>query len=195
MNTERLVSRLAIVLILAEVLLVLLSWLLSAMGTDGVRPLLSAEGVRWFFAHFTGFISSPLLAWLLLASMAAGCLAGSGLLRPCAWDRQHSRPLLLALLLLVAYAAVLALLTLTPHAPLLSATGTLWPSPFSRALIPVMAFAVILGAAGYGLAAHKFTSFADICHSMVGGIAALAPLFFLFVLFMQLAHSLRFAFF
>jgi aminobenzoyl-glutamate transport protein len=75
------VSVIALLLIAAQVLLVLLSWLLSAMMTEGVHSLLSGEGVRWFFGSFTHMVASPLLAWLLLLCMAGGCLVKSGLWR------------------------------------------------------------------------------------------------------------------
>lgn len=194
MNTDRLVSRLALALILAEILLVLLSWLLSAMDADGVRPLLSAEGVRWFFAHFSDFIASRWLAWLLLCAMAGGCLADSQLWRP-GHVKAHRQGAIIALIVLLVYVGVLMMLTVIPHAALLSATGSLWPSPFSRALVPVMAFGIILISAGYGLVTRAFVSFADVCQALARGIARSAPLLLLYVLTIQLLESLRFAFF
>ena len=62
-------SRLVVGLVVAELLLVVLSWLFSATLTADVRPLLSSEGVRWFFAHFVDGLSSPLLVWIILLAI------------------------------------------------------------------------------------------------------------------------------
>ena len=60
--------------VIAETLLVILSWLLSAMRVEGVRSLLSSEGIRWFFSSFNDLIASPVLVWFLLLLCAFGCL-------------------------------------------------------------------------------------------------------------------------
>ena len=77
---KRLVTYTAVGLLLAEVLLILVSWLLSATMTEGVRSLLSTEGIRWFFGQFTSMQASPWLVWLLLLSVAWGSVSGSGLI-------------------------------------------------------------------------------------------------------------------
>ena len=77
---KKLVAYIALALLLTEVALLLLSWLLSAtMAEEGVRSLLSPEGVRFLLGGFTSFLQKPLLIWLLLLSMAWGCIQGSGL--------------------------------------------------------------------------------------------------------------------
>ena len=73
-------GRLVLLLMVAELLLFILSWLLSATRMEGVRSLLSSEGIRWFFGYFTQMVASPLLVWLLLGLCAYGCLQRSGLL-------------------------------------------------------------------------------------------------------------------
>ena len=70
MKTDRFLSLLVGVLIAAQIALVLASWLLSATSAGSVRSLLSAEGVRWFCGSFSAMLASPLLACLLLLSMA-----------------------------------------------------------------------------------------------------------------------------
>ena len=50
------VAYIAIVLVCAELLLMLLSWSLVATQTEGVRSLLSSEGLRWFFGQYTEVI-------------------------------------------------------------------------------------------------------------------------------------------
>ena len=68
-------------LILAQIALVLVSWLITAAMPDVFpRSLLSPEGIRWFFGTFTANLQSPWLVWLLLISIAWGTLRASGLL-------------------------------------------------------------------------------------------------------------------
>ena len=76
---KHVLSYAVILLLIAQVLLVLVSWLLSASMTEGVHSLLSNEGVRWFVGQYVYMLASPLLVWLLLLSMAFGCFRGCGL--------------------------------------------------------------------------------------------------------------------
>ena len=72
--------RIALVLCVLWVVLVLLSWVLTAvMPNMAMRSLLSAEGIRWFFGHFAQLLATPLLVWLVLALIAYGTLRASGL--------------------------------------------------------------------------------------------------------------------
>jgi aminobenzoyl-glutamate transport protein len=187
----KLIAYVTVFLAAAQVLLVLLSWLLSAMMTEGVRSLLSSEGIRWFFGQYTDMLQSPVLIWMLLLSMAAGALSQSRMLcRPSSYRERMA--LRIALFILLCYAACIMALTLLPHAILLSATGSLFPSPFSKALVPVVAFGLLSAAIAYGLAARTFRSVTDICNSITQGIAQWAPFFLLYVFFMQLYKSVLF---
>lgn len=188
----------------AEVLLVLTSWLLSATMTGGVRSLLSSEGVRWFFGSFTTMLASPILVSLLLLSMAGGCLWQSGIIRkiPNRKTENHKSTVtyrervalrsVVALTLL--YVAIIVMLTAIPHAMLLSATGRLFPSPFSHALVPIVAFGVITVSSIYGIVSGRFASLADTVSSLSFGIAKAAPLFLIYILAIQFYESLRFVF-
>jgi len=191
MKIERIVARLAILLALAEAVLVLLSWLLAATMTEGVRTLLSADGVRWFFAHFENMIASPALAWLLLMAMAGGALWKSGLLQPDG-SMNYKRGVVVVTIVLVFYAGAISWLILMPHAILLSATGRLWPSSFSYALLPICAFGTVICSISHGLVVRRFTSLTDVCSSLCYGISKSAPALFLYVLFIQFYESLRY---
>lgn len=198
MKLKRLVTGACILLVVAELLLVLVSWMLSASMTEDVRPLLSNEGVRWFFGSFTNFLSTPLLVFLLLLSMAWGCLSESGMLSGsplrCSPDSQLRRARRFALITLLVYLFFVLALTVIPHAVLLSATGRLLPSPFSRALVAIVSFGIILTASVYGLVSRRFTSLSDVVSSLTSGISCAAPLFLLYVLLVQFIESLRFVF-
>lgn len=184
--------------IVGEIMLVLFSWLLSATMQEGVRSLMSAEGLRWFLGGFTTMLASPKLIWLLLFAMAGGCVWKSGLLtlsfRSLLWGFRQRVALMTSLLILIIYIAVVMMLTAVPHAALLSATGQLFPSPFSRALVPLFTFGVMLTAVAYGWASGHYKSLTDVVSSWSWGVGWAAPLLVLYVLFVQFELSLRFVF-
>lgn len=187
-------------LLIAELALILLSWILSAAGVEGVRSLLSGEGVRWFVGDFARMVASPLLAWLLLSMMAVGAFLRSGL--TSLWHEDRSRILSyrdrtafrVSLVLLVAYVAAILLLTVVPHAVLLSASGSLFPSPFSRSIIPIVAFGLTLVSITFGMMSGRMQSLSDVLEVLSYGIRRHAPLLVLYVFCIMLYQSLRFVF-
>lgn len=194
---KRLFAYGVVTLVLAELVLVLASWLLSATMTDGVRSLLSSEGVRWYVGSITSMLASPWLISLLLLAVACGSLWQSGLplllrRRPTTVTYRERAALTAVVLLLLLYLVVLALLTVVPHAVLLSSTGALFPSAFSRALVPFIAFALLLASFTFGLMSGQFATLTDAVWSLTFGIAKAAPLIVLYTLFMQLYESLKF---
>lgn len=191
--TKEGVGVIASVLLCAEALLIILSWILSTTMTEGVRSLLSSEGIRWFFGSFTGIIASPLLVWLLLALIAIGSVQKSGL---TAWKRHYRDRLALrvATVSLLIYLTLIALLTFLPHAILLSATGNLFPSAFSRSLVPIIAFGICVFSITYGVVSGRLKSLSSIIHAMSFGIERGAVLFVLYILLIQFYESLRFVF-
>ena len=138
-------------------------------------------------------MATPQFVWLVLLAMAAGCLRLSGL-----FDRRASfregRALMLTLLLLLVSMGVIVLLAFIPHAVLLSATGRLWPSPFSAAFIPLLAFLVMVSSAVYGMVSGRFSSLADVYDALLYGLHGGAPLLLLYVLFLQLILSVCYVF-
>ena len=190
---RRLAAWLGCVLLLAELILILVSWLLSATMTEGVRSLLSSEGIRWFFGSFVGIMASPLLVWLLLSLIAWGSLRKSGLL---AMQQSYREKVALrsALLLLILYVAVILLLTVTPNAFLLSITGSLFPSAFSRSLVPIIAFGIVLMSISFGVMSGRINSLSAVLETLSLGISKGAELFVLYILIMQFYESLWFVF-
>jgi len=186
-----------LVLVMAELLLFILSWLLSATRMEGVRSLLSSEGIRWFFGYFTEMVASPLLVWLLLCLCAWGCLQCSGLLSMFRYSQITYRDkvaLRVSLVFLVIYVAIIALLTLAPHAILLSATGSLFPSAFTRSLVPIVCFGLCLVSLVFGLMSGRLRGLADILEALSTGISQGAPLIIVYLFAIQLYESLRFVF-
>ena len=188
------------ILLIAELALILLSWILSAAGVEGVRSLLSGEGVRWFVGDFARMVASPLLTWLLLLMIAVGIFLRSGLSslwherRPRIISYRDRTAFRVSLVLLVAYVAAILLLTVVPHAVLLSASGSLFPSPFSRSLIPFVAFGITLVSIAFGLISGRMQSLSDILAALTYGIQRFAPLLILYIFCIQLYQSLRFVF-
>lgn len=165
----------ALVLLLAELVLILLSWILFAIGEEEVRSLLSSEGIRWFVGGFTTMVSSPLLVWLIILLMAFGAFQKSGLISLTDASYQMTyrdkTALRVAIVFLLAYIAVILLLTVIPHAILLSATGALFPSPFSRSIVPLTAFGIALVSIIYGIMSGRLRDIKDILDALSFGIS------------------------
>ena len=200
---EKIFGWLAAALFVLQLLLFLVSWLVTAvMPGSSVHSLLAGDGVRWFFGHFATNLATPLLVWLLLAAFAWGALSRSGLMPMLRRlfssghltfrDRYALWIVLVEAVLLVA---VMLLLTAIPHAVLLSSTGHLFPSSFSRSLVPVVCFGVCLMAVSFGLATGRFRGVADVFSALSSGVAMWLPLWLLYVLAVQLWCSVSFVFF
>ncbi len=182
-----------VLLAVAEVLLVFLSWVLSATMTEGVRSMLTSEGLRWFMGQFVYFTQTPVLIWLILLSMAYGCMHQG--LFPSLVEGSWSRTgLFVSLATLAIYVVAILLLALPPHAILLSATGSLFPSPFSRAMVPIIAFGMILVSLANAFATRIFHSATDVFNSFAYGVSQASPFFLLYILAIQFYESLCFVF-
>ena len=186
---KKFLPHIAVTLFVMQLLLMLVSWLLSAAFPEsGIRSLLSSEGLRWFFGHFSHQLATPVLLCLLLLTMAYGVFRRSGILSYHASFRER-RALTMTLLLAVVAVAVILLLTAVPHAVMLSAMGTLWPSPFSRALLPMLCFIVIALTAFYGIMAGYLNNLSDVYDALLDGIRQGAPLLLFYLLIAQLYLS------
>lgn len=202
-----------LVLVTAQLALILLSWLITAAFPElPIRSLLSSEGVRWFFGSFTANQLTPLLAWFITAVMAVGacvrsrlwaafCTKMSGLLhrRDSTDGRQglHYRErigLRLALAEFMVYVVIMLLLTVVPHAILLSVTGELFPSAFSSSLIPSLSFVLIVMSLSYGVASGTVDSVARMHRVLVGGLEVGARIVPAYVIGVQLYMSLLYVF-
>ena len=196
-NHQRLGS-LCLVIVIAETLLVILSWLLSALRVEGVRSLLSSEGIRWFFSSFNDLVASPVLVWLLLLLCALGCLQKSRVTSlfggAKAINFRDRLALYVAIAFLLIYGIIIVLLTLMPHAILLSATGHLFPSAFSRSLVSIIAFGICIFSVTFGLMAGVMRNISDILQALSFGIAKGAPWVVFYLFAVQLVGCLRFVF-
>ena len=202
MNKEKITTWLALLtvgLLAAQALLFLVSWLVTAMRPDtAMHSLLSSEGIRWFFGSFIGNVASPILVWILVIAMAFSVMADTRLLH----DIRHFaalpyRPrfaLQFVALELFLFIVVVVISALVPHAPLLSVTGQLFPSSFSRSLIPMIAFCVILMSVTYGLLSGKMKSWDEALLSITRGVSRVAPLILVYIVAAELFCSLMYVF-
>ena len=188
--------RFCIVLGVLQVLLVLASWLVTAvMPETSMRSLLSPEGIRWFFGHFTQNLAQPLLVWFLLLYVAVNAYRRGGLQHALSLWLKGERLMLrqrsalwLVLIVVGAIVAVLVMLVALPNPILGSVTGSLFPSSFSSAFIPIVAFVLFIGSITYAMATGQIRNFRRPYQSR------LSVWLVAYVLLMQLYHSLRFVF-
>jgi aminobenzoyl-glutamate transport protein len=192
-------SYIALTLCVAEVILVLMSWLLSVSFADSsIRSLLSSEGLRWLFGYYVDMLLRPQLIWILLFSLSWGVYKGSGMgaIFSSAHRLQYRERIALWLVafIIVLIVTVLLLLTVIPHAVLLSVTGELFPSPFSDSIVPVLAFSLLSASIVFGIVSGNFHHINNVYQSMKLGVNAFAPLFLFYVLITQLLASFIFVF-
>lgn len=180
----------AAALCVAQIFLVLASWLVTAaMPEDFAHSLLSSEGIRWFFGGFVERLASPYLVWLMLASMAYGTVRECGILEFDMEEYRQRIALRLAVTELIVFVVVLLFLTFLPHAILVNALGELFPSPFSRSFVPYVCFAVIVMSLSYGWMSEHLKGLEAFFDAMSAGVRLASPLFLLYVLAVQFFSS------
>lgn len=194
----RCVSSTCLLLLVLQVVLVLGSWIVRTIDpASTIRSLMSGEGIRWYIGHFASLLASPLLVDMLLCALAYGVWTQGGMSRVCqdvrrgeqlSYRRHHA--LYAAAVVWAVLLLLTAWLTLSPHALLLSVTGTLADSSFSRGLIPLLAFAFTFSSMAYGLSAGILQSWHDVMHAMCRGLSAWAPAIVLYLFATQGYHAL-----
>lgn len=181
---------LATLLLMAQIVLILVSWILTAaMPDEFSRALLSAEGIRWFLGRYVSNLSSPLLVWGMLCAVAYGAVVKSGILSysPSVYRQRIAMRFVLAECLVLCVA--LLLLTIVPHAILLNVMGGIFPSSFSAALLPYGCFWLVVVSITFGVMNNQFRSIPDIFEALCWGVSYWAGLFVLYVVGMQLYSS------
>jgi p-aminobenzoyl-glutamate transporter AbgT len=193
----------AFALAMAQTVLVLLSWIFSAtIGGLRIHSLIGSEGIRWFFGHFTDNLAQPLLVWIILLMIAVGCISESGFIgavRRLFTSRQsvtyrERLGIQFSILIILIIAIVVVLLTLIPHAILLSLTGNLFPSSFSASIIPIAAFTMVSVGIMFGLLSGNFSSIVDVVNSLTAGTSSTVPFFLFYILGVELYFMILFVF-
>jgi len=200
LRMERLAAWTSLVLVLLQLVLLLVSWIVaSAMPSSSVHSLLGTVGIRWFFGRFVDNLSSPLLVWMLLLGIGIGAFFASGLyeamkklLSGIRLSFRQRFSLGLVVVEVIVILVMMILLTCLPHAILLSSSGNLFPSSFSRSIVPVVAFTVMLCSLSFGVTSGRLTSVVGVYRCLITGLRFTLPLLPLYVFAAQLYHSLLF---
>ena len=199
---NKIAGHISITLALLQLLLIITSWVITAAVPDlPVRSLLGSEGIRWFFGRFMENMQSPLVIWLLLLVIGLGAFQRSGLaiaIHKVAKGRsllyRERTGLRFAVVELVIFVVIMLLLTVMPHAILLSITGELFPSSFAHSIIPVLAFVLVICSLSYGVVSGKLRSVGEAYSTMISGFAHVAWIFPIYILAAELYYSFLFVF-
>ena len=180
-----------IILVVAQLMIILLSWLLSAALPDlSAHSLLSSEGIRWFFGQFSSNIAPPRTAWLIVAVIAYGCLSSCGILElKHPLDFRQRVAIRFVVFEIVVFVAIILLLTLMPHAVLLSIDGDICSGSLANSIIPYLSLVVCVTSITYAYLSGRCNTKAELFDMLCEGNRQLSPLFIIYVLLTQLVYS------
>ena len=202
-----------LVLLIAQLALILLSWLLTAAFPElPMRSMLSSEGIRWFFGSFVSNQLHHCLS-LYMAVMAAGACIRSRLytaLRamlsnvrssPNKFHKQslqiHYREkagLRVALVEFIAYVIIMILLTAVPHAISPECDRTAIPQFLLLEFHPLIITDHHHHVTTYGVASGTIDSVAKMHKILVGGLEVGSRLVPTYLIGIQLYMSIRYVF-
>lgn len=191
---QRLMAYASCVLLLLQVITVLVSWVWGSVILDtNVSSLLTADGVRWFCSSLVDNVRSPLLIYILLIGLTAGQVKRSKILADLAsfstLPSFQRKAMTVALWEMAAILVVVAYLTLAPHAVLLSALGTLFPSSFSAFLVPLLCTMAGVASITYGCICGNIRSGSDVFDAAVEGGQMSVPYVIVYMLSAELYSS------
>lgn len=196
----------ALGLIVLQLLIVFSSWLITAAFPEvNINSLLSGRGLRWFAGQFTNNLKNNMLVWLMLFSIDWGVYKTSGLhnilckllRRHCSFSELRYRERVGIRLVLFGFLCFIALsivFTMLPEAPLLSVTGSLFPSSFSSGLVPALSLIVVVSSLSYGIACGKLKTLSEIYNSISSGLMFCSKLFPMYILLVQLFYIIVYVF-
>ena len=184
-------------LLLFQIMVVILSWMIKTIYPDfNGRSLLSGEGVRWFLGNFTNNVASNILVWIILIGLSWGSIRASNILQ--VFKRSHTlsyRERLgfrVVLIEIMIWVIVIVLLSFIPHAAMLSITGQLFPSSFSKSIVPLIAFIALFSSITYGLIIGRLGKGNLIIEALSNGIKQIAPYIIIYIILVQLIYSIKF---
>ena len=184
-------------LLLFQIMVVILSWMIKTIYPDfNGRSLLSGEGVRWFLGNFTNNVASNILVWIILIGLSWGSIRASNILQ--VFKRSHTlsyRERLgfrVVLIEIMIWVIVIVLLSFIPHAAMLSITGQLFPSSFSKSIVSLIAFIALFSSITYGLIIGRLRKGNLIIEALSNGIKQIAPYIIIYIILVQLIYSIKF---
>ena len=206
MKNREINSLLTYILILIIVLggvFIIGAWIVSAVFPEyQIRSVLGNDGIRWLLGHFTDNLCTPLLVWIVLLALAFGCMERSGLLSDLSkafTDRGYTNfgfrsriGMVIVAVELFVVIFVMALLSVVPHAVLLSVDGTLFPSSFSDSLVSVLSLTLVLCATTYGITTNRFRSVKSWGESLACGVGRCSMIIAVYLAAAELYAIIRF---
>ena len=184
-------------LLLLQIMVVILSWMIKTIYPEfNGRSLLSGEGVRWFLGNFTNNVASNILVWIILIGLSWGAIRSSNILQ--VFKRSHTLSyrerlgLRIVLIEIMIWFTVIALLSFIPHAAMLSITGQLFPSSFSKSIVPLITFIALFSSITYGLIIGRLRKGNLIIEALSNGIKQIAPYIIIYIILIQLIYSIKF---
>ena len=110
------------------------------------------------------------------------------------WTYRQTFAFRIVLVQLFVYLLFISLVAFIPHAPLLSATGSLQHSSFLHSIIPVTAAAVAMAASTFGMLTATMRSIVDVVKSLVRGVERAATIIVLYIFATELFFSFAYVF-
>lgn len=185
------------------ILLIISSLVFSSAGYP-VNNLLSSEGLRWSFLNVMSNVLKEPLVYLVSFLMAFGAYKRSGLqtalwrlftgLRGVPLSFRQKRALWFVLLLTVLFVSLMLLLVFSPQGILVSVTGRIFPSPFSRGMVPACMVAVVLISVTYGVVGNTLRTFHEVMQSVYCGLGEYAGWVLVYMLGAQFYACLMYIF-
>lgn len=196
---KRYCAILSIVLVVLQFVLILVSWIVSAVDTSSsIHSIISAGGIRWFVGSLTHNMSSPLLAYIVMGAISYSVFRNSGLSKVVGSKSKLSTQQKFGIRIMALefglFVVCLLLATATPHAILLSVTGNLFPSSFSRGIIPLLFSQIFIMSLIYGIIGGTINSLEKLWDAITSGANSLVAVCFIYILAVQLFYSFIYVF-
>ncbi len=197
-NGKKLFVLTVVVLCLAQVAIVLLSWVAAAMFPDSaITSLLSAEGLRWLMSSYEHNVNRSELFYCLIISFVVGTVWESGILAMIAprKPRSYNQRLGVTIVAVVVLTAVLLCLifAIYPRSFLLGVDGTIWKGPFFPAILLIMTVSITVATCLFVVVTHSDDTFIKLFSCLTGGLRAIVPIVIIFFLLAEVVCSFRYS--
>ena len=177
MNDRRAAYYPALFYVSMLIMLWLVSWFMSIfqlLAGSGARvvSLVSGEGIRWALLNVGASLDAAPWGVAMFLLLVVGLLAGSGLLHFVAklpyWkkiSRNELRSFLFSAAVLLLYAVIVFMFTVSPWQALLGVTGEVLNSPLAHGWMLVLLVGVLVMSLVYGFISGNYRTFTDVISS------------------------------
>ncbi len=186
-----------ILLCVAQVLVILFSWIASVLMPElGLNSLLNGSGIRWLLSTYSDNLSSGWFICFLLASMSLGTFFWSGLpqkiisFNKCTYNEKFGT--LVFFFGNIVALIVCAVLAFWPDSPLLNVSGELFPGPYLKAVLLILGSSIFVGSVSFALLCNKLERYEDSEQILIYGIQKVVPLVVIYFLLKELVAMMQF---